>query len=127
MKCKISIDYDGTLHLKDVHEFIKNLDVDIYIVTSRFDDELSKTKHFINNDDLWQTVYELNLDDDKIIFTNNQYKYTYLKDKDFILHLDDCKIELDLIQKYTNTIPVLVDKNYQTNILKILKEWITKN
>lgn len=41
-----------------------------------------------------------------IFFTSGTDKHIFLKDKDFLFHLDDDVIELSMIKDYTTVIPV---------------------
>lgn len=103
---KISFDFDYTLSRPTVYDFAKSLvdkgGFDIWIVTSRHNDN-DKWGFTPDNSDLYKVAAELNIPDDKIHFTNGDDKWGFIKDKDFILHLDDDWIELNLINRHTNT------------------------
>jgi len=110
---KISFDFDGTLARPHIQEYAKELidrGLEVWIVTSRFDDENYAKHHFTNlhkgepaNKDLYEVAKELGIPEDRIYFTNMCDKYEFLKDKEFIWHLDDDWIENKLILKNTKT------------------------
>ncbi len=98
---KVSFDFDSTLSRKDVQDFAKELvnnGHEVWIVTSRFDDEsaMSKNWHWIKgqNQKLFDVAEECGIKRQNIHFTCMESKSIFLKDKRFVFHLDDDDIEL---------------------------------
>lgn len=96
---KVSFDFDGTLDRKDVQLFATKLvedGFDVWIVTSRTNthDALKRGWHWIKkqNEDLYRVADECGITNIK--FTDHIDKIEFLKDKDFIFHLDDDEYEL---------------------------------
>ena len=88
---KVSFDFDGTLSRKDVQEYAKSLvnsGLEVWIVTSRFDDEnaMKKNWHWIKgqNKNLFNVADECGIKLDNIQFTCMESKSIFLKDKGFI-------------------------------------------
>ena len=102
---KVSFDYDGTLALPSVEEFAKELvdkGIEVWVVTSRVgDDDLEKSfqpwKSPNWNDDLWESCERIGIPKDRVKFTSFVDKIDFLKDKDFLFHLDDDLYELTAI------------------------------
>lgn len=105
MKGKVSIDFDSTLDRKDVQRFAKKLINDgfeVWIVTTRKSLEYAKAnldQWGVNrveksNLKLFRVADNLGIKREHIHFTNHQLKIDFLKDKDFITHLDDDTDEL---------------------------------
>ena len=100
---KVSFDFDSTLSRKDVQEYAKSLvdsGLEVWIVTSRFDDEtaIQKNWHWVKeqNQKLFDVAEHCGINKDNIYFTCGEYKSLFLKDKGFIFHLDD---DLDELMK----------------------------
>lgn len=114
---KVSFDFDSTLSRKDVQSFAKELvnsGHEVWIVTSRFDDEAAKNKkwHWIEgqNKRLFDVAEECGIKVENIHFTNMESKSIFLKGKEFIFHLDDDDIELmDILEMGDFCRPVHVD------------------
>lgn len=110
---KVSFDFDGTLEMKQIKAYAAELierGVEVWIVTSRFDNENYAAHYFTNmhngelaNHDLFEIATELGIPNERIHFTNMQDKWEFLKDKGFVWHIDDDWIENKLILKHTNT------------------------
>jgi len=103
---KISFDFDSTLSRTDVQEFAKSLiseGFDVWIVTSRFDDNTAEEKNWWwikkNNKELYDIAESCGIKKENIIFTQMVDKIEFLKDKGFLFHLDDDKIELEMIEE----------------------------
>ena len=114
---KVSFDFDSTLSRKDVQSFAKELvseGHEVWIVTSRFDDETGKEKnwHWIlgQNQKLFDVADECGIKRENIKFTCMESKSIFLKDKGFVFHLDDDDIELmDILELKDVCRPIHVD------------------
>lgn len=114
---KISIDFDGTLSRKDVQKFTKGLVEDgheVWIVTSRFDDEYAIKRAWWwirdQNKVLFDIADECGIKNENIHFTNQEPKILFLKDKDYVFHLDDDIIELiSILESGDNCKPLNVN------------------
>ncbi|HRT03673.1 MAG TPA: hypothetical protein P5513_07020 [Candidatus Diapherotrites archaeon] len=108
---KVSFDFDGTLELDFVQKYAEDLinrGVEVWIITSRFSDSELGRKNFlsplyITNRDLIEVMDRLGIDKNKVIFTNMEDKWKFIKDKGFIWHLDDDPIENKMINSKTFT------------------------
>lgn len=106
-----------------------NKGFEIWIITSRYDDEhlvenFDMELHYarLTNKDIFEKAKDLNIPKERIVFTNMSDKHTFLKDKNFIFHLDDDHIENDLINKYTNCVAIsAISSNWKTNVKEVLK------
>lgn len=99
---KVSFDFDGTLSLEYVQEFAKKLldrNIEIWIVTAR-------EEGVSHNLDLYKVASELQIPNERIIFTNYEDKYPKLNLINALFHLDDDVIELSMIKDYSKTIPI---------------------
>jgi hypothetical protein len=103
---KVSFDFDSTLSREDVQEFASeliNLGFDVWIVTSRFSNEIGEKNNWPwiikNNQELYDVCDKLNILRENIVFTCMVDKIDFLKDKDFLFHLDDDELELEFIEE----------------------------
>ncbi len=128
---KVSFDFDGTLSRKDVQEFAKELvnqGHEVWIVTSRFDDEsaMKKNWHWIQgqNQNLFDVANDCGIKRENIKFTCMESKSIFLKDKGFIFHLDDDDIELmDILETRDICRPLHVDHfDWKENCRNILSK-----
>lgn len=114
---RVSFDFDNTLSRSDVQEFSKDLvskGIEVWIVTSRFDDEsaMEKNWHWIKgqNQTLFDIADDCGIRKENIKFTCMESKSIFLKDKGFIFHLDDDSIELmDILEIGDKCFPANVD------------------
>ena len=129
-KYKISFDFDSTLDREDVQEFAKQLVKDgheIWITTSRFDTESSLKKGWWwiekNNQKLYDVADECGISRDNISFTAMIDKIKFLEGKDFLFHLDDDEVELELIQESDdNCVGVWVElKDWKETCINLIK------
>lgn len=108
MKKRISFDFDGTLDRENVFNAAKEcvkLGVEIWIVTSRFtEQELRRNSLYFNNYDLYDIAEQLEIPDERIVFTNMRSKSIFFarSDKKFDAHLDNDHIELEDIIDLNN-------------------------
>lgn len=81
---KVSIDYDGTLSLVEIQEFVlylqENYEVELYITTRRYE---------IEGEEVIQTAYALDIPENNITFCDRNFKYEYLIDNNIDIHIDD--------------------------------------
>lgn len=129
-KLKISFDFDSTLSTHAIQSYAKKLiarGFDVWIVTSRYNTEThikqfsGNYPHYANKD-LYKIAEELGIPKDHIYFTNMACKYHFFKDKDFIWHLDDDKIENEEINEYTSTKSINpYEKNWINECEKLIK------
>lgn len=114
---KLSFDFDNTLSQKNVQEFAKQLvneGHEVWIVTSRFDDESAKKKnwHWIEgqNQKVFEVAEYCGIKPENIKFTCMESKSLFLKDKGYVFHVDDDEIELmDILESRDKCFPVNVD------------------
>ena len=127
---KISFDFDDTLSRKDIQLFVKVLQlsrlVDIWIITSRYDDDTASRVYRRDNinDELWDVASRLNIPKSKVIFTNMRNKFYYISTGNFLFHLDNDFEELDLINRYTlcKGISCFKSGNWLQKCMKLIKE-----
>ncbi|SED11021.1 hypothetical protein SAMN04489761_4305 [Tenacibaculum sp. MAR_2009_124] len=95
---KISFDFDSTLSEPEMQElalkFISK-GVDVSVTTSRR--EKMQGLNF-SNEDLFEVTDKLGINRDKVVFTNFNPKYQYLKD--FDMHFDDDEVEINDINNF---------------------------
>lgn len=114
---KISFDFDHTMTRNDVRSIAEHLisvGYEVWIVTSRYDDETGKENHWnwipTQNEKVFKTAEELGIPIDRIKFTNMIPKIEFLEGKDFIAHFDDDVDELvAIMQSKDNCIPINVN------------------
>ena len=131
---KVSIDFDNTLDKISVQNFTKKLiilGVEPWIVTGRYSDSMLKKvkeedekdnkSYRKDNNDLYEVANELDIPKDHIHFCNKELKYSYLKGKAFIWHLDDWNEEIEAINKYTSIKAIdVLGVNWRNKCLKLL-------
>ena len=102
---KVSFDYDGTLALPHVEEFAKELveqGYEVWVVTSRVSEEDSIHHPWGGTDrnkDLWESCERIGIPKNQVKFTKFADKIEFLKDKDYLFHLDDDLYELTAIME----------------------------
>jgi hypothetical protein len=115
---KVSFDFDGTLSIgffgepnpyKDrVHDIVRELiaeGFDVHIITRRYE-------HPMRNelDDVYAIAFELGIPDEKIFFTNREWKYSKINELGIEFHIDDDETDIRLIENNCpNTIAYLLD------------------
>jgi hypothetical protein len=114
---KVSFDFDDTLSFGSTQDYAKFLidhDIEIHIVTSRYEDP-SKYSFECNHDDLFEVSKKLGIPNEHIHFTNFSPKcYFFISNTDFVWHLDDNFEEICSINAYTDTLGVWsLDGNYK--------------
>jgi len=115
---KVSFDFDGTLSRDDVEEYAKDLinrGIEVWIVTSRMSDEdiansFQPWTRPNANLDLLETAERLGIPLENVKFTAHVDKIEFLKDKDFVFHLDDDVHELiEIMSSSDSCQPLNVD------------------
>jgi len=108
----MSFDFDSTLSRQDVQDYavsIMKKGIDVWVVTARFDD-LHKHRYPFNptNEDLYAVVDKIGIPRCKIRFMCMEAKHLYLYESGVLVHLDDDYIEINGINKFTNTVGISV-------------------
>jgi hypothetical protein len=105
---KVSFDFDSTLSRPEIQQYAKELkenNFDIWIVTSRqreFNEPHLKNLPHFENKDLFEVAEKIGIQRENIIFMNYIPKAEFfLNNEDFVFHLDDDSIELDIINRET--------------------------
>ena len=109
---KVSFDFDSTLSKATVQQYAKGLvqrGFEVWIVTSRLG--FGKEPNPQWNDDVFEVAREVGIKKEHIFFTCMANKSEFLKDKDFLFHVDDDDIELDFIKSDTNVTPIYLWHN----------------
>jgi len=128
---KVSFDFDSTLDREDVQEFAKLLidrGYEVWITTSRFDTKTALEKGWWwvekNNQELYRVAEDCGIPKENISFTAMIDKIKFLEGKDFLFHLDDDEIELEMIEESDDKcIGVWVEKKDWKEVCEnILKE-----
>lgn len=110
----ISWDYDGTLdhhfgghgkniHIKETRDYVIRLirrGYKVFIITRRYGPENSnmglKNEHL----QVWKTADELGISRKNIIFTNREWKYSFIKSIGACMHIDDDEREKYWIERH---------------------------
>ena len=134
---KVSFDFDGTLDRDVVQQYAKELvgrGHEVWITTARFEkiedyDAKFMKKHGIYNLNeqhryLFEVALACGIEDDHIHFCNMADKWEWIKDKDFLWHLDDDWEELKGINVMTDAVGVSVFGNstWKNKCEKLLNE-----
>lgn len=129
---KISFDFDGTLSRNDVQEYatkMVNTGYEVWIVTSRVNTEnaLAKGWHWVErqNQELYDVAKKCGIKKEHIFFTEHVDKIVFLKNKQFIFHIDDDVDELMYILESNDLCkPVNVQhSDWLTHCEEILKKY----
>lgn len=122
----VSFDFDSTLSRVDVQDYAKSLisrGVDVWVLTSRYD-ELHKHLYPINPtlDDLYEVVDRLGISRNKIRFQCMRPKAEWLFNTRVIWHLDDDYVEINQINRETDTVGIsVVSGDYKNKCERLLK------
>ena len=133
---KVSFDFDDTLDRESIQRYAAELvkrGLEVWIVTSRYSSREYARTHstsmesaIMGNMDLLEVAYELGIPEDRIKFLGYAQKWRYLKDHDFIWHLDDdwaCNREI-LRHTKTKAISAWGTPNWKGKCERILKKAI---
>lgn len=107
----ISCDFDGSLddHFdgainhdkKEVRDFILRLirrGYEVYIITRRYGPDNSSMGLIDEHLKVWKVAQELGIPKDRIIFTDRQWKYSFIDSIGACIHIDDDEREQFLIK-----------------------------
>ena len=134
LKVKVSFDFDGTLELKPIQEYAKELveqGHDVWITTTRYGDDEKYKRFFhttinvdLTNNDLWEVAEYVGIPKEKIHFTNMQDKWPYIKEMGFLWHLDDDWVENRQILNNTKTLAISSwgNPNWEQKCRRIIKK-----
>lgn len=103
---KVSFDFDNTLDQQEVQDFamiLINKGVDVWIHTARFPESEFRPKW---NDDIYKVADELGIPIKNIVLTQMSDKFIFIRDKNFIWHLDDNSNECINITNHSDCIGV---------------------
>lgn len=121
----VTFDFDSTLSRKDVQDYAKSLinkGIEVWVLTSRYD-ELHKHRYTLNptNEDLYNVTDSLGIPRSKIRFQCMRPKAEYLFNTNVIWHLDDDYIEVNEINKETDTVGIsVIGSSWKQNCNKLL-------
>jgi len=120
----VSFDFDSTLSRVTIQDYAQSLikrGIDVYVTTSRVEPDKAPNKNW--NDDLFKVTDKLGISRNKITFTNYVDKWEVIGDRDFIWHLDDDWIELNLLNRNTKIVGISCfgSKNWKQKCEKLLK------
>lgn len=100
-RVKVSFDFDATLSRDAIQIYARDLvrkGYEVWIVTTRHQDH--------DNTDLIEVAHWCGIKLTSIHFTNGKLKWKYLKDKDFLFHIDDDWKELNYIRDNTDVVQI---------------------
>jgi hypothetical protein len=110
----ISFDFDFTLStekMQNLAKFYLQKKFEVWVVTSRYN-QTGGWAITYDNDDLYEVTNKLGISSNRVIFTQGNPKYLFFQNhKKFDLHYDDCEYEIQDINKYTDTIGILIPDN----------------
>ena len=125
---KIGVDFDGTLadwhHAETINNLVKTLikgGAEVWIVTARSRLANEKYDKLINND-LYLIAKELEIPDERIIMTDMEFKYKFMKEKGITILIDD---NWEMIEdvNYEGGCGLLIDYNpFDTNLQVDIKK-----
>lgn len=133
----ISFDMDGTLdhhfdgaknpHLKETRDFVFRLirrGYDVHIITRRYGPE--KSHAGLGNEHLkvWEVANILGIPKDKIIFTNREWKYSFIKSIGACMHIDDDEREKYWVERHLPEVKMvwLEDSNWKDALISKIEE-----
>ena len=115
---KVSFDFDGTLHgyffggvnpneeevRKLFVELVNSDEFDVYIITRRYGPEHADKGVKNEHTTVFNLLNELKVElpEEKILFTNRKYKYSFINNLGIDIHLDDDAQEHQLIRNYSS-------------------------
>lgn len=109
----LTVDFDGTLNdqfngdfnpqKKLTRDWVMRLlrrGYDVHIVTRRYGPKFSKEGAGNEHIEVLNLARQLGIDEDKVIFTNREWKYKVLGGLKSIIHIDDDEKERQLIERH---------------------------
>lgn len=123
---KVSFDYDGTSTYPRIQKMMKTLiekGLELHIVTQRpFHGDIFHTPKQWDNTEVFKLAEELGIPQERIHFLSYGAKRDFfIKNRDFIFHLDDDYIEIDQINEDTFVKGIMFDIDWEENIYITLK------
>lgn len=122
---KVSFDFDSTLSRQSIQDYASTLldsGYDVWVITSRPPD--------MDNRDLFEITDQLGIKRDQIIFTSHRLKSEVINEMklQFLFHLDDDWVELNYINRETNTVGISCTNtsNWKSKCNKLLENNIQK-
>lgn len=128
----ISFDFDGTLndffdgtenpHKSEVRDWVrrfKRRGYDVHIITRRFGPDNSVRGIMDEHIKVLELAKELGIPEEKIIFTNREWKHSFVKQIGACIHIDDEIDELIFMESYHPDAKViwLGDENWTDNLI----------
>jgi hypothetical protein len=129
----ISWDYDGTLdhhfgngdknpYLKETRDFVLRLirrGYDVHIITRRYGPENSQMGLGNEHLKVWKTADELGIPRENIIFTNREWKYSFIESIGACMHIDDDEREKYWIERHLPEVEMvwLGDDNWKAKLI----------
>ena len=116
---KIALDFENVLTTNKGFDFANDLlneGVEVYVVSSRIGH--IKSNH---NSDLLKVVRHLNLPYSNVIFTLNKQGY-FANHSGFKFYLSDNMIDLQLVDKDVNSIPLFGNENWRSDCLDLVAD-----
>lgn len=140
---KLAFDFDGTLGAtKTIQRYAKELldkGYDVHIVTRRYDSLERYTEEFCiqyqikdvkkEHKYLFDVAEEVGIPKDKIHFLNMTDKWLYFKENPgYLWHIDDDNLEVEDINKNTDTIGIYYHKpSWKQKCAALIAHWEYKN
>jgi len=130
---RVSFDFDNTLSEKELQDFCRELvsqGNEVFIVTARISDSEAIKCNWPwiirQNQELYSIADECGVLRENIVFTAYSDKIDYLKDKDFIFHIDDDLDEINLIEESNDQCKGVFtyDPDWKQKCLELLKNKI---
>lgn len=135
-KVKISFDFDGTIEhyfggtenknrekIQNLfREFHNNENIEVYIITRRFDSENSHKGNVNEHIDVFNFAQSVGFPIEKVFFTNRNYKFAKIKELEINIHLDDEELEIHYIKHWSRASGVHVEHpDWETKLESALK------
>jgi len=121
--------FDGSLNVqkKIIRDWVMRLlrrGYEVYFVTRRFGPGYSGQGITNEHVEVLKLAKELGIEEDKVIFTNREWKYKTLGKINSIIHIDDDIQEKELIEKFLpNTKCIWIEKKeWEKELIELLKE-----
>lgn len=119
---KVSFSTLDNPRIQNYAEILVKRGVEVWVCTSRVScqEAYKKWKSFGYNDDLFEVTDRIKIPRERVLFTGYEIKNRVLKNKGFIWHLDDDKVELSFFEDDVRGINVK-NKNWKDECEELLK------